>query len=264
MAAKTLFSLVIAATALLNACSDSDVDPANPFGPIVITSQMDDSSSVLASGVISPDQLTSMQNLGFVSNEGDNPPSIEGSFVHEPVILQASSRSGDEDRIGDVFNSVIIGFSNQDSQLQTADLTFSEFVNDEPSDLSRSINSFITGNGSLFSAYFTVIDANSTENIPTSIIAISGELTTVGIINLQEAFFDFDTGTGSAGTSFQGESSSMRTDFLKFLPSKVRRLRQLHLLNRRLIPADFAMWLNHEILIERDTDFHTHKQTRCL
>ena len=204
MAAKTRFSLVIVATALLNACGDNDDDPAIPFGPIVFAPQMDDSSSVVASGVISPDQLASMQNLGFVSNEGDNPPSIEGSFVHEPVILQASSRSGDEDRIGDVFNSVIIEFSNQDSQLQTADLTFSEFVDDEPADLFRSIDSFITGNGSLFSAYFSVIDANSTDNIPTSIIAISGEVTTVGIINLQEAFFDFDTGTGSAGNAIPG------------------------------------------------------------
>ena len=205
MLPKTRFALVIAATALLNACdsSDDDDDPVS-VAPDISIPQMDDTSSVIASGVISQDQLASMQELGFVSNEGDDPPVIEGSFLHEPVILQASNRSGDEDRIGDVFNSVIIEFSNQDMEQQTADLTFSEFFDGGASDLSRSTDSFITGNGLLFTAYFAVVDVGATDESPTSIIALSGEMTTNGIISLQEAFFDFDTGTGVSGNTILG------------------------------------------------------------
>ena len=205
MLPNTRFALVIAATAFLTACDSSD-DDDNPatIAPEINTPLMDDTSSVIASGVISQDQLASMRALGFVSNDGDDPPVIEGSFIHEPVVLQASNISDDQGSIGDVFDSVIIEFSNQDMEQQTADLTFSEFLGDEVGDVSRSIDSFVTGNGMLFTAYFAVIDVASTDESPTDIIALSGEMTTNGIINLQEAFFDFDTGTGVSGNTILG------------------------------------------------------------
>ena len=205
MPPKTRLALVIAATAFLNACGSSDDDDnAVTMAPEIPSPLMDDTSGVVASGVVSQDQLASMRELGFVSNDGDDPPVIEGSFLHAPVVLQASNISDDQGSIGDVFDSVIIEFSNQDMEQQTADLTFTEFFGDEVGDVSRSINSFVTGNGLLFTAYFAVIDVASTDESPTDTIALSGEMTANGIINLQEAFFDFDTGTGVSGSTILG------------------------------------------------------------
>ena len=122
-------------------------------------------------------------DLGFTINDGNQPPNIEGSFFDSPALLQASAISTDEDRIGDRFNDAVLFFENQDSENQTVDLVFSEFVvsTGAAATVHTSVDSVLVGNGSLFTGFFPV---------DTGIVfAISGSINAAGILNLQEAVF---------------------------------------------------------------------------
>ena len=181
-------------------------------GPVIIPLPTDSApiatttnAAAIASGAVTQDQINSMEQLGFNFNDGDQPPFIEGSFVYDPAILLASNRPDEGLNIGDTVNSVLLTFSNQNDTASSVDLVFTETADEgDQTDLFRSVNSFVTGNGSLFTAYFSVFIVDNADDTPTGTIALSGSITDNGIINLQEAFFDFDDGSGNPGDTIPG------------------------------------------------------------
>lgn len=187
--------------------TDQEQPDPGPAGPGPGNQGPNDSDTPVTSSnnTLSPNTLASMGQLGFMFNEGNSPPFIEGSFLHDPAILQASNRAGDADRIGNRFNSVVITFVNQDNSRRSVDLVFSESnTNGEQRDLFRSVDSFLSGAGTLFTAYFSITDAGSTDGTPTGTVVLNGAITDNGILNLQEAFFDFDDGSGNPGDVVPG------------------------------------------------------------
>ena len=222
--------------------SDSGPTDSVPIdsGPVIIPPPTDSApiatanAAAIASGAVSQNQIDSMEQLGFTINDGDQPPFIEGSFIYDPAILLASNRLDEGINVGDTVNSVLLTFANQNDTASSVDLVFTETADEgDLTALFRSVNSFVTGNGSLFTAYFSVVSADNTDDTPTSTIALSGSMTDNGIINLQEAFFDFDDGSGNPGDTIPGrvfidaDGFSERSGLVDPLPQPMGNLQAL-------------------------------------
>lgn len=97
-----------------------------------------------------PEALEALRNLGLVINEGNSPPNINGVYMTQPMVLEATNIL-DDPELGFEFANIRFAVSNQNNDSLT--LNFSGF--DVTSRISV-IASFISGSGNQFSVYLKV------------------------------------------------------------------------------------------------------------
>lgn len=130
--------------------------------------------------------LEALENIGIQINLGEDPPNVEGSYLFNPVILQATSVPGDQSRVGQGFADPTVTFSNQDNTSLTLDL--------EARSTNTSVvgtGSFISGSGDSFTVYF-LTEVTQSGHTFESTETYSGVVTDAGIENLQRAVFVVD------------------------------------------------------------------------
>ena len=122
--------------------------------------------------------VNAMTTIGFTIYLGDSPPSLGGSYLIDPFVLEDSTIPGDEDNIGEGTGNYQITFSNQDNLTLTID-----FVGMGDSQVDEGNGSFVTGANGKFSVFAkTTTQLGSVSAI--TAVAISGTLTANGIENV--------------------------------------------------------------------------------
>lgn len=134
--------------------------------------------------LVPEDILTEMIALGMVINTGDNPPSLENSYLISPYILKNSNIS--KDIIGSKYADAYIKLSNQNNKTLTVKLYKSQ-----ASAISKGIGSFVVGNNNNFSV-FSEIEITYENYTAMGVTVFSGTLVADGIENIIVALFMVD------------------------------------------------------------------------
>lgn len=139
--------------------------------------------------------IDAIEDLGYTIHDGNNPPNIEGKYQISSRILEASSVPGDYP-IGTTFFRINMTFDNQDNNTLTVNFTGVELDSNGNAYNTQVVdnfnkNSYITGSGNLFTAFFKVNEDNN--GIPAQLLYVfSGEITENGISNIRNALFMLD------------------------------------------------------------------------
>lgn len=125
--------------------------------------------------------VDTMIGLGFRVNLGNSPPSLEGSYLIDPFILEASNINGDEGSIGADKGEYGPNFTNQDNKTLTIDY-YGRSGSGQQIDTGN--GSFIMGNNGAFAVFAkTITRLGSVEAV--TVVAVSGNLTANGIEDIQ-------------------------------------------------------------------------------
>ncbi|GAB5565910.1 MAG: hypothetical protein Wins2KO_29730 [Winogradskyella sp.] len=165
-AIKNIF-LILCITSLFTSCSKDDENNTDDF----------DGSIDSIENFYTPELLAALEDLGFTFNVGDNPPMINGTYLADAVTLQSSNIA--QDNIGNTYSDITLIFSNQNNQTLSLD-----FLGYENNSVIESIETYVSGTDDDFNVFLKV---ESTRNEHTTLLAyaISGTMTTDGIINYQ-------------------------------------------------------------------------------
>jgi hypothetical protein len=132
-----------------------------------------------------PDQiLNEIKDLGMPIYSGENPPSIEGSYLAKPFILKSSNIESDSP--GMLFADLYIKFRNQNNKNLTIDFDYAN-----GGELGLGYGSYIVGDDGKFSV-FVEVDVTYNESKAKVVMIISGKLADDGIKNLYYANFMID------------------------------------------------------------------------
>jgi len=143
--------------------------------------------------IIPHDLLAQLLALGIEINHGNTPPNIQGTFLVAP---NQWVRSNFYDSYAPTVNFADeeIFFSNQNNARLTVDLETS--YPDIPSAGSVGMDAYITGSGNMFTV-FAVSDGTTQYGDPYKSVEIfSGQISTSGIINYNNAFIVTQTAYG--------------------------------------------------------------------
>ncbi|MFV9550472.1 hypothetical protein [Algibacter sp. PT7-4] len=173
---KQIFFTCLLFTLAFSCSTDDSSDDSDP--------EKFDGSTKALEDFFSPELVTSLKNLGFVINEGANPPNIEGTYFSSPFILQGTTVPGES--IGKSFADYTSTFSNQDNNELTID-----FNGSGGSQVDVGYGSFVAGNDNNFSVYLKNTTQIGTYTAETA-FAISGIITETGIKNYQFALMMLD------------------------------------------------------------------------
>ena len=136
----------------------------------------------------SESQIAAIEALGLQINEGDSPPNVEGTFLIQPMILQASSVPSDQDGVDGTFNDLEVTFSNQNNDTLTLDLNSASTANS----MTEGSGSFISGSNSAFTVFFIAEVTMPDGHVILTTETFSGVVTAAGIQNIQFAGFVLD------------------------------------------------------------------------
>ncbi|WP_298341267.1 hypothetical protein [uncultured Algibacter sp.] len=175
---RLLFVLLTVSPFLLFNCSNNDDDNNQDEGF--------DGSIEDIRDFYNDDLVDALEDLGFNLNTGNNPPNIEGVYFVSPLLLEASSVTGDI--VGMPFNDYTITFSNQNNSALTID-----YFGDQGNQIDQGSGSFISGDDDNFTVLLITTSTDESNNTTAdSAISISGVLTDGGIENIQMAFMMLD------------------------------------------------------------------------
>lgn len=175
---RLLFVLLTVGAFLLFNCSNNDDDNNQDEGF--------DGSIEDIRDFYNDDLVDALEDLGFNLNTGNNPPNIEGVYFVSPLLLEASSVTGDI--VGMPFNDYTITFSNQNNSALTID-----YFGDQGNQIDQGSGSFISGDDDNFTVLLITTSTDESNNTTAdSAISISGVLTDGGIENIQMAFMMLD------------------------------------------------------------------------
>lgn len=175
----------VTVVSLLNACGGSSGGGSNDANTVTVTTNFTGTRPSVEQ-IYSESLITSLEMIGLNINLGDNPPNVEGSYLLEPRVLQATTVPVENIEIGVGNGSTTITFSNQNNANLTLDL--------EANSGSTNVvdtGSFISGSGNLFTVYFVAevtVDGHTFDSTET----YSGVITDGGVQNLQRAIFVLD------------------------------------------------------------------------
>ncbi len=122
--------------------------------------------------------VNAMTTIGFTIHLGNSPPSLGGSYLIDPFVLEDSTIPGDEDNIGQGTGNYQVTFSNQDNSKLTIDM-----VGLGGSQVDEGNGSFVTGANGKFSVFAKTTTQLGSASAITA-IAISGTITEEGISNV--------------------------------------------------------------------------------
>ncbi len=141
--------------------------------------------------------IDALENLGLTIYEGDTPPNIEGDYQMSERVLEATNVPNDNP-IGFRVAILNMSFSNQNNSTFTTNFNGTNISNDDNSIISTLTldnyleNSFITGSGNFFTAFFKVVSTRESGTEALQIYVISGELTEDGISGIRNGIFMLD------------------------------------------------------------------------
>ncbi|MDO5969207.1 hypothetical protein Q4Q35_05245 [Flavivirga aquimarina] len=175
MKTKLIFTL-LALTILFN-CSKSDDNQDDVFEGSI--------EDIIA--FYNEDLIDALEDLGFDINTGNAPPNLEGTFLFSPLILEASTVSGDIP--GHLFSDYLATFSNQNNETLTIDY-IGNHVNFSQKDEGN--GAFISGSNNEFSMFLKTSSQINDSVLASATIAISGKVTEDGLEDMQMAIMMLD------------------------------------------------------------------------
>ncbi len=128
--------------------------------------------------------LDEIENLGMNINGGDNPPSIENSYLASPFILKASNRSSDN--VGMSFADYYVKFYSQDNDDLSIRLSY-----ENGGESGTGLGGFIVGDDNKFTVFAEVNSQYAGETVQ-MLHVISGKIASDGIDDLYFANFMLD------------------------------------------------------------------------
>ncbi|MDT0556782.1 hypothetical protein [Patiriisocius hiemis] len=150
------------------------------------------------------DVVDALIDLGFEINTGNNPPTIEGSYLCTPSILEATSVPNDV--IGSQFPDLFLNFRNQDNSTLTID-----FDGASGSETYDGAGSFVSGSDDQFSVFLIITVTRDGETAEVT-FAISGTKEADGIANLQVALIMIDDNGDPGGFFIENNTGRVLTD----------------------------------------------------
>jgi len=183
---KHYIYLILVAFALFSCSSDDDS----------IDYQPEEGTIADIKNWANPEIIDAIESIGFTIHEGTNPPNIEGSFQISSRILEATNVPNDFS-IGTTFYTINMTFSDQNNDSLTVNFMGEEIAFDGTVAITQEVenfleNSYISGNGDSFTAFFKVTETNG-NNQPVQVLYVfSGDITENGISNIQNALFMLD------------------------------------------------------------------------
>lgn len=151
----------------LNACKKETVDPSTGL-------------STKIQNIVPAAALADLKAKGLVVNEGSQPPSIEGAYLVNPMRLQSPYGPNDGYYKGQVIGDYRYRFYGQ-----VGDEVKLDYKN-SGSDVGTGQGAFLSGFGNKFTLFIESTGIASGINYK-AVKVISGEVTTQGIVNFQEA-----------------------------------------------------------------------------
>lgn len=164
LAAITLIAL---ANGLTSCKKKEDVDPSKGL-------------SVKIQNIVSETALTDLKAKGFTVNEGSQPPNIEGVFISNPMRLLSPYGPNDSYAKGRIIDDYKYRF-----YAQTGDDLKLDYKN-SGTDTGTGQGAFLSGFGNKFTVFIETTGKSGAVDYK-SVKVISGEISTTGIINFQEA-----------------------------------------------------------------------------
>lgn len=147
----------------------------------------DDDIRQLVENFVTPDLIQTLEELGFNFNDGEEQPDISGSFLFNPVLLEASNIPNDSP-VGTLFSDLTTQFS----ELNPENRSFTFISTQGTGSQSEAVtNTFYSGNGNSFSAYAKLSLSTNGEFVVV-LYAFSGNITESGITNTQYALIMLD------------------------------------------------------------------------
>ncbi len=201
---KTLknLSLLLLLSVFTFSCSDDDDGDSSAF----------DGSQQAIEEFFSPELVDALEDLGFILNQGSNPPNIEGVYLASPFVLINSTVPGQT--VPYTSLDMLITFENQDNSSLTIDYHYDQIIA-----TGSGYGSFVTGNNNKFAVYLkTVITFEN--NSADSAVAISGTITDSGIENLQMAGLMLDNKGNPSGFFNENNTGQLFYDSDEFSPEQ--------------------------------------------
>ncbi|RRO24323.1 hypothetical protein [Flavobacteriaceae bacterium 14752] len=146
---------------------------------------------------LTPETVQALENIGFNINPGDNPPTIEGTYYAEHILL-STTVPDDPQSPGDTFLDVTTTFSNQ-----TGSSIFIERFEEGTNTIGEGTGALITGEASVggtskFSVFAKLDQVDGSGHNYTVLTAISGDMlldssgNPIRILEYQSAGFMLD------------------------------------------------------------------------
>ena len=167
-----------------------------PTGVIATEEPVFNGTRPAVTDLYSQAQLDALEAIGFQFNFGDDPPSIEGSYLISMLSAQATSVPNDLVTPFTPFADREIRFFNQNNETLTIETISRDFGNIRDSN-AQGTGSFISGSGNDFTV-FLITENNRDGIINLTTDTYSGTIGAQGIENLQYAVFQLDD-TGDPG-----------------------------------------------------------------
>lgn len=142
--------------------------------------------------------IDAIESLGFEIHEGNNPPNINGSYSLKTRILDATNVPNDW-AIGTTFYELRFTLSDQDNDDLVIGFDATEHdasgvsTGETITVIDHGLNSYITGTGNNFTAFFKVSETKSGYTA-TLIYAITGTKTENGFTNFRQGLVMLDDG----------------------------------------------------------------------
>ncbi len=167
LAKFTLLAFMAANLSLLNSCSKKEAEP----------------EPQLTQSLASPAIVAKLRALGMTIIETGKPVQVEGIYEMNHPVLTASNIP-DDYQVGHVFDDPYrFQFSNQNESQQT--ITLKDKIGIQ---IGQSTEGFVAGSGNKFTVIGTVSSSFQTSTSK-ALVIISGEWTSSGVKDMQEAFY---------------------------------------------------------------------------
>ena len=125
--------------------------------------------------------VDTMEALGFKINLGAAPPSLNGSYLISPFVLENSNIESDSDNIGQGTGEYQATFSNQENSTLSIDFSGGSETGVQ-TDIGK--GSFITGSNGAFTVYAKTITQIGSSPATTAVV-VTGIITSNGIEDVQ-------------------------------------------------------------------------------
>jgi len=202
---QTVFKLSLIIIMLLNiSCESEDDDSTN-----------DDLQEI--EQFLTPETVQALEDIGFNINPGDNPPTIEGTYYAEHILI-ATTVPDDPQSPGDTFLDTTTTFSDQ-----TGSNIFVERFEEGTNTTGEGTGALITGESSVggtskFSVFAKLDQVDGSGHTFTSLTAISGDMLLsptgepVRILEYQSAGFMLDNNGNPNGNLLPNNTGRLMGD----------------------------------------------------
>ncbi|MFT3794417.1 hypothetical protein [Flavobacterium sp.] len=172
--------LALAVSLFFPSCSSDDKDPI--YYPVA----QFDGSHESVQNYLNPELLETMEGLGLHVNLGNTPPNVTGQFLDSPNVLEASNIENSTP--GTIFADTYFTIRNFNPLTNSIDISYTTPGNTETS---AAVGAVVSGHGNQFTI-FAKHKVTHEAGTADSVMVVSGQLTSEGIVDFQFATFMLD------------------------------------------------------------------------